>query len=98
VLDASNEEGRMGILWTILIGFIVGLLARLVHPGRDAMGFILTTLLGVGGALLATWIGQALHWYAPDQPAGFIGATIGAVILLVIYDRFIARSGPTSTV
>jgi len=77
----------MGILWTILIGFIVGVVARFLHPGQDAMGFILTTVLGIGGALVATWIGQALGWYAPGQPAGFIGAIVGAIILLVIYDR-----------
>jgi len=83
----------MGILWTILIGFIVGVLARFFHPGQDAMGFILTTLLGIGGALVATWIGQALGWYAPGQPAGFIGATVGAVVLLAIYGRMRSRSG-----
>lgn len=83
----------MGILWTILIGFIVGVVARFVHPGQDAMGFILTTVLGIGGALVATWIGQALGWYAPGQATGFIGATIGAIILLVIYDRVRSSSG-----
>lgn len=77
----------MGILWTIVIGFIVGLLARFLHPGNDPMGFILTTLLGIGGALLASWLGQALGWYSPGQPAGLIGAVIGAVVLLAIYGR-----------
>ncbi len=77
----------MGILWTIVIGFIVGLLARFLHPGNDPMGFILTTLLGIGGALLASWLGQALGWYAPGQPAGLIGAVVGAVVLLAIYGR-----------
>jgi uncharacterized membrane protein YeaQ/YmgE (transglycosylase-associated protein family) len=83
----------MGILWTILIGFVVGLVARFLHPGDNAMGFILTTLLGIGGALIATWIGQALGWYAPGEATGFIGATIGAVVLLAIYERFRGRSG-----
>ena len=77
----------MGILWTILIGFIVGVVARFLHPGQDAMGFVLTTVLGIGGALIATWIGQAVGWYAPGQPASFIGAIVGAIVLLVIYDR-----------
>lgn len=77
----------MGILWTILIGFIVGVVARFLHPGKDALGFILTTGLGIAGALVATWIGQALGWYAPGQPASFIGAVIGAFILLAIYSR-----------
>jgi uncharacterized membrane protein YeaQ/YmgE (transglycosylase-associated protein family) len=77
----------MGILWTIVIGFIVGLLARFLHPGNDPMGFVLTTLLGIGGALLASWLGQALGWYAPGQPAGLIGAVVGAVVLLAIYGR-----------
>lgn len=86
----------MGILWTILIGFVVGAIARLIHPGDDAMGWITTTLLGIGGALLATWIGQGLGWYAPGHPAGFIGATLGAVILLMIYTRLRGRSGPAS--
>jgi len=82
----------MGILWTIVIGFLVGVVARFLHPGQDAMGFILTTLLGIGGALLATWVGQGLGWYAPGQPAGFIGAIVGAVVLLAIYGR-LRRSG-----
>lgn len=86
----------MGIVWTILIGFIVGLLARLLHPGRDAMGFILTALLGIGGALVATWIGQALGWYAPGQPAGILGAIIGAFLLLMIYVRIGRGSGTPS--
>lgn len=84
----------MSILWTIVIGFLVGVVARFLHPGQDAMGFILTTLLGIGGALLATWVGQALGWYAPGQPAGFIGAIVGAVVLLAIFGR-LRRSGPT---
>lgn len=87
----------MGILWTIVIGFIVGLLARFLHPGNDPMGFILTTLLGIGGALLASWLGQALGWYAPGQPAGLIGAVVGAVVLLAIYGRLRrSDSAPTA--
>ncbi len=74
----------MHIIGTIVIGFIVGLIARAIHPGDDKLGFIFTTLLGIAGALVATYGGQALHLYQPGQPAGFIGATIGAIVLLVI--------------
>lgn len=75
----------MSIIWTILIGFIAGLLARAIKPGKDAMGWIMTTLLGIGGSLLATYGGQALGLYQPGEVAGFIGAVIGAIILLVIW-------------
>ncbi|MDR3418337.1 MAG: GlsB/YeaQ/YmgE family stress response membrane protein [Nevskia sp.] len=74
----------MHLLWTLIIGFIVGLLGRWLHPGDDKMGIILTTLLGIGGAFFATFAGQALHLYSAGQSAGFIGAVIGAVVLLVI--------------
>lgn len=74
----------MSILWTILIGFIVGLLARALKPGNDQLGFILTTVVGVGGALLATFIGQALGWYQAGENAGFLAALVGAIVLLVI--------------
>ncbi len=75
----------MGIIGTIIIGFIVGLVARFLKPGRDAMGFILTTLLGVGGAFVGRYIGQTLNWYGPDDPAGFIMSVIGAIIILIIW-------------
>lgn len=71
-------------LWIILIGFVVGLIAKFLTPGRDVGGFIITTLVGIGGSLLATWAGQTMGWYAPGQPAGFIAAVIGAVVLLLI--------------
>ena len=81
----------MGILWIILIGFVAGIVARLLAPGpNNPSGFILTVVLGVAGAFLATWIGQAIGWYRPDQGAGFIGATVGAVIVLFIWHRFVA--------
>jgi uncharacterized membrane protein YeaQ/YmgE (transglycosylase-associated protein family) len=72
------------LIGVLIIGFIVGLLGRALHPGDDKMGIILTTALGIGGAFLATFVGQALHWYAPGENAGFIGAVIGAILLLVI--------------
>ena len=75
----------MGIIWTILIGFVVGLVAKMLTPGRDPTGFFITAAIGIAGSLLATYGGQALGWYAAGQAAGFIGSLIGAVILLVIY-------------
>jgi len=77
----------MYILWAIIVGFIVGVLAKFVHPGRENMGFIATTLLGIGGSLLASYGGQALGMYEPGQPAGLIGAVIGAIVILLIYGR-----------
>ena len=75
----------MSILWAILIGFVVGLVAKFLMPGRDGGGFILTTILGIVGAVAATFLGQALGIYAAGQSAGFIGAVIGAIIVLAIY-------------
>ncbi|MBF8644817.1 GlsB/YeaQ/YmgE family stress response membrane protein [Pseudomonas pudica] len=75
----------MGIIGTIFLGLIVGLLARFIKPGDDSMGWIMTILLGIAGSLLATYGGQALGIYQAGQAAGFLGALIGAVILLVIY-------------
>lgn len=81
----------MGILWIILIGFVAGIIARLLAPGpNNPSGFILTAVLGIAGAFLATWIGQAIGWYHPDQGAGFIGATVGAVVVLFIWHRFVS--------
>ena len=80
----------MGIIWTIVIGFIVGLLAKFLMPGRDPGGFIVTILLGIAGSLLATYGGQALGLYTAGEPAGFIGSLVGAIILLLIY-RLVRR-------
>ncbi|WP_423067089.1 GlsB/YeaQ/YmgE family stress response membrane protein [Devosia sp. CN2-171] len=81
----------MGILGAIIIGFIVGIIAKLITPGDPKpRGFILTTVLGIVGALLATWIGQAIGWYQSGQPAGFFGAIVGAIIVLLIW-RQLAR-------
>lgn len=74
-----------GIIMTILIGFIVGVVAKFLHPGKENMGIIMTTLLGIGGSLLATYGGQMLGWYSAGQGAGFIASTIGAIVILVIY-------------
>ncbi len=77
----------MGILWVILIGFVAGLIARFLAPGPNSpSGFILTVVLGIAGSFLATFIGQAIGWYRPDQGAGFIGATVGAILVLFIWN------------
>lgn len=81
----------MGFLWTIIIGFVAGLIAQFLMPGRDPGGFIMTTLLGIGGALVATWLGQAIGWYRAGDGAGLIGAVVGAVIVLVIYRAVVDR-------
>ena len=76
----------MGILWTIIIGVVAGLIAKFLHPGdNEPKGFILTTMLGIIGAFLATYIGQAIGWYKAGEGAGLIGAVVGAVILLLVW-------------
>ena len=75
----------MHIIYTIIVGFIVGLIAKFLTPGREPGGFVITTLIGIGGALLAAWIGRALGWYAPGQSAGFFASIIGAILLLLVY-------------
>jgi uncharacterized membrane protein YeaQ/YmgE (transglycosylase-associated protein family) len=80
----------MGIIWTLIIGLLAGIVAKLLMPGRDPGGFIITMLLGVAGAFVATYLGQAVGWYQANQGAGFIGAVVGAIILLAIY-RMVKR-------
>ena len=80
-----------GLIYTIVIGFLVGLVARFFCPGRDPMGFIFTTLLGIGGAVVAGYIGQALHWYRIGQPAGFIGSVLGAILILLLVNAVARR-------
>lgn len=76
----------MHIIWTIIIGFVAGVIAKFLHPGpNEPSGFILTTILGIIGALVATYIGQAIGWYGPNEGAGLIGAVVGAIIVLVIW-------------
>ncbi|HKV16840.1 MAG TPA: GlsB/YeaQ/YmgE family stress response membrane protein [Reyranella sp.] len=80
-----------GFLWIVLIGFVAGIIARLVSSAPNKpTGFILTTVLGIVGAFLATFVGQAVGWYAPDQGAGFIAATLGAIVVLFIWGRIAA--------
>ena len=78
----------MHLLWTILIGLVVGLLARFLMPGDDKMGIILTAALGIAGSLLATYAGHALGWYTAGEGAGFIASLVGAIVILIIFHLF----------
>jgi uncharacterized membrane protein YeaQ/YmgE (transglycosylase-associated protein family) len=90
-LHHSAKEAQVGIVWIIIIGLVAGFIAKLITPGpNNPSGFILTAVLGVAGAFIATFIGQAIGWYRPDQGAGFIGATVGAIIVLFIWNRLSA--------
>jgi uncharacterized membrane protein YeaQ/YmgE (transglycosylase-associated protein family) len=80
------------ILWIIFVGFVAGIIARLMSPGpHNPTGFLLTTALGVAGAFLATWLGQLIGWYGPNQGARFIGAIVGALIILFAWNRLVAH-------
>jgi len=82
----------VSILWIIIIGFIAGVIARLLAPGpNNPTGFILTTVLGIVGAFVATFLGQAVGWYRPGESAGLIGATVGAVIVLFVWHRLVVN-------
>jgi uncharacterized membrane protein YeaQ/YmgE (transglycosylase-associated protein family) len=81
----------MSILWTLIIGLIVGIVAKFLMPGRDPGGFIVTTLLGIAGAFLAHFIGRSMGWYAEGEPAGFIASVVGAILLLAIYRMIVGR-------
>ena len=82
----------MGIIWTIIIGFVAGVIAKFVVPGpNEPRGFILTTILGIVGAFVASYLGQALGWYAPGEGAGLIGAVVGAIIVLVVWGLIARR-------
>jgi len=83
--------GSSNWLYIILIGLVVGVLARLLKPGRDGMGIILTIVLGIAGAMLASYVGQSMGWYAPGQAAGFIGALLGAIAILLVVALFRGR-------
>ena len=82
----------MSILWTIIIGFIAGVIAKFIMPGdNEPSGFILTAILGIVGAFVASYLGQALGWYSPGEGAGFIGASVGAIIVLFVYGLVAGR-------
>jgi uncharacterized membrane protein YeaQ/YmgE (transglycosylase-associated protein family) len=88
----------MSIIWTIIIGFIAGVIAKFITPGKnEPSGFILTTILGIIGAFVATYLGQAMGWYRPGEGAGLIGAVVGAVIVLVIWGLIAGRRDTTSS-
>ena len=88
----------MSIIWTIIIGFVAGVIAKLIMPGRnEPKGFIVTTLLGIVGAFAATYLGQAIGWYRADQGAGLIGATIGAILVLFVWSLIAGRRQSSSS-
>ena len=82
----------MGIIWTLIIGLLAGIVAKFLMPGPDPGGFIITILLGIAGAFLATFLGQTVGWYQAGEGAGFIGAVVGAVLILIIYRMIRKRS------
>ncbi len=82
----------MGVIWTIVLGFVIGVVAKLLHPGKENMGFIMTIVLGIAGSLLAGVVGQFLGWYHAGEGAGFIASVIAAIVLLVIYGKI--KQGP----
>ncbi|MFM2055123.1 MAG: hypothetical protein RL456_3160 [Pseudomonadota bacterium] len=77
----------MGLIWMIVVGFVIGLLARAILPGTQALGFILTTLVGIGGSLVAGYVGQAMGWYTVGQPVSFIASVVGAMALLFVVGK-----------
>jgi uncharacterized membrane protein YeaQ/YmgE (transglycosylase-associated protein family) len=82
----------MGVIWTIVLGFVIGVIAKLIHPGKEKMGFTMTILFGIAGSFLAGVIGQFLGWYKAGQGAGFIASVIVAIILLVVYGKIKGKS------
>ena len=80
----------MSIIWAILIGFVVGIIAKFLTPGKDPSGFFITAAIGIAGSLTATFLGRALGWYATGETAGFLGALVGSILLLVLY-RMVRR-------
>jgi uncharacterized membrane protein YeaQ/YmgE (transglycosylase-associated protein family) len=82
----------MHILWTLLLGLIVGIIAKFIYPGRESMGWIMTIILGIAGSFVATYLGHWLHIYQAGQTAGFIGAIVGALILLFVYNLIKRRA------
>jgi uncharacterized membrane protein YeaQ/YmgE (transglycosylase-associated protein family) len=93
--EVAQWEGDVGILWTIIIGFVAGVIAKFLTPGpNEPSGFILTTILGIVGAFVATYLGQSLGWYGAGEGAGLIGAVVGAVIVLLVWG-FVANRNRT---
>lgn len=86
----------MGFFWTIVLGFVIGVIAKLLHPGKESMGFIMTILLGIAGSFLAGAAGQFLGWYQAGEGAGFIASVVAAIVLLVIYGKIRQNSSSGS--
>jgi uncharacterized membrane protein YeaQ/YmgE (transglycosylase-associated protein family) len=88
----NTEDFDMGIIWTIIIGFVAGVIAKFIMPGdNEPSGFVLTTILGIVGAFVATFLGQSLGWYRPGEGAGLIGAVVGAIVVLFAYSFIAGR-------
>src|SRR5690242_21230543 len=92
-LHRALQEQYMGIIWTIVIGFVAGVIAKFIMPGsaNEPSGFVLTTILGIVGAVIASYLGQALGWYAPGEGAGLIGAVVGAIVVLFVWGLIAKR-------
>jgi uncharacterized membrane protein YeaQ/YmgE (transglycosylase-associated protein family) len=90
-LNRQQEEDYMSIIGWILFGLVVGIVGKLLMPGRDPGGFILTILLGIAGALLGGFVGQSLGFYQEGEPAGFLMAVVGSIVLLLLYRLFVGR-------
>lgn len=86
----------MGIIWTIVLGFVIGVFAKMLHPGKERMGFVMTVLLGIAGSFLAGVVGQFLGWYRAGEGAGFIASVIAAIVILVIYGKLRGGSSGSS--
>jgi uncharacterized membrane protein YeaQ/YmgE (transglycosylase-associated protein family) len=85
----------VGIIWTIIIGFVAGVIAKFIMPGKnEPSGFVMTAILGIVGAFVASYLGQALGWYSPGEGAGLIGAIVGAIIVLFIYGLVVKPRAP----
>lgn len=84
VTTYPHHKGNPNMISTIIIGFIIGVLAKFLYPGAQRLGIIMTTLLGIGGSVVASWVGQTMGWYAIGQPAGWIASTLGAIAILAI--------------
>jgi uncharacterized membrane protein YeaQ/YmgE (transglycosylase-associated protein family) len=84
----------MGIFWTIVLGFVIGVVAKLLHPGKENMGFLMTIVLGIAGSFVAGIVGQFVGWYKAGEGAGFIASVIAAIVLLVIYGKIKGSSQP----
>src|SRR5438552_9117378 len=92
-LGFTMDFSAHSIIWTILVGLVIGAIAKLLMPGKDPGGCIITILLGIAGAVVASYLGQAIGWYRPGEPAGVIAAVVGAMILLLLYRLLFKRGG-----